>query len=153
MSKSGRVGCQWKLCGEVAFCQRHAVGISTDRCLSSELHRRDSARACYRAIARQLSQKWYLIFYPLTSQHTPKGFYGGDLVELWKITSAVVALVRGAGDQDHGPSVGEAGDGEDDAGAAGEVGGGLLVVEGDEADAEGDGAVGEGGDGDSDHAN
>lgn len=52
-----------------------------------------------------------------------------------------------------------AGDGEEEAGPAGEVtvgGGGvtgrLLVVEGDEADAGGDGAGGDGGDGDSDDA-
>lgn len=52
-----------------------------------------------------------------------------------------------------------AGDCEEEAGAASEVsvgGGGvpgrLLVVEGDEADAECNGAGGEGGDGDADHA-
>lgn len=52
-----------------------------------------------------------------------------------------------------------AGNGEEDAGAAGEVAvgrggvaGGLLVVEGEEADAEGDGAVGEGGDWDANDA-
>ncbi|THG16616.1 hypothetical protein TEA_025968 [Camellia sinensis var. sinensis] len=50
-------------------------------------------------------------------------------------------------------------DGEEDAGTASEeavggggVTGGLLVVEGDESDAESDGAVGEGGDGDADKA-
>jgi hypothetical protein len=95
-----------------------------------------------------------------------------DLIELLEVAAANVVLVAGAGDQDHGPGVdhrvGEARkavdaararDGEQDAGTSREVaegGGGvarsLLVVEGDEADAEGHGAVGEGRDGDAHHA-
>lgn len=101
-----------------------------------------------------------------------EGFHGGDLIELLEIAAAKITLIAGAGDHDHRPAVdggvGEAGeavdaagagDGEEDAGAAGEeavgggsVAGGLLVVEGDESDAESDGAVGEGGDGDADNA-
>lgn len=101
-----------------------------------------------------------------------EGLHGGDLVELLEVSAAGVPLVGGAGDHDGGPGVGGgvgeaceavdaagAGDGEEDAGAAGEVAvggggvpGGLLVVEGDEADSEGDGAVGEGSHRDSHHA-
>jgi len=90
-------------------------------------------------------------------------FGGFDLVEFLKIAAADVVLVAGAGDHDGGPGVdggvGEAGeavdaagagDGEEHAGAAGEVavgGGGvargLLVVKSNESDTERDGAVGQ----------
>lgn len=92
-----------------------------------------------------------------------EGFGGFDLVEFLEVAAADVGLVAGAGDKDSGPGVdgaireaGEAvdaagaGDGEENAGARCEVavgGGGvargLLIVEGDEADPEGDGAVGQ----------
>lgn len=101
-----------------------------------------------------------------------KGLDGGDLIEFLEIAFAEVCLVGGAGDHEGRPGVGGgvgeageavdaagAGDGEEESGAGSEVavgGGGvarrLLVVEGDEADAEGDGAACEGGDGDADDA-
>lgn len=56
----------------------------------------------------------------------------------------------GVGESGEGVDAAGAGDGEEDAGLSGEeavggggVTGGLLVVEGDEADAESDGACGE----------
>jgi len=86
---------------------------------------------------------------------------GFDLVEFLEVAAADVSLVAGTGDQDGGPGVdgaireasetvdaAGAGYGEENAGARGEVavgGGGvarrLLIVEGDESDAEGDSAV------------
>lgn len=92
-----------------------------------------------------------------------EGFGGLDLIEFLEITAARVALVGGARDHDGRPgvdgAVGEAseavdaprpGDCEEHAGPGSEVaiGGGsvtgrLLVVESDETDSEGDGAVGE----------
>lgn len=92
-----------------------------------------------------------------------EGFGSFNLVEFLEVAAADVVLVAGAGDQDGGPGVdggireaGEsvnasgAGDGEENAGARCEVavgGGGvargLLIVEGDEADAKGNGAVGQ----------
>lgn len=101
-----------------------------------------------------------------------EGFDSFDLIELLEVATADVRLVAGARDHDHRPNVGHGigkareavdaawtGYGEKNTGAAGEVAeggsgiaGGLLVVEGDEANAKGNGTVGEGGDGDANHA-
>lgn len=92
-----------------------------------------------------------------------KGLDGGDLIQFLEIALAEVSLVAGSGHHDGRPGVGGgvgeageavdaagAGDGEEEAGAGCEVAvggscvsGGLFVVEGDETDAEGDGAGGE----------
>lgn len=84
------------------------------------------------------------------------------MIEFLEVAAAEIGLIAGAGDHDEWPGVdggvgdpGEAvdasgaGDGEEDAGAAGEeavcgggVTGGLLVVKRDESDALGNGAVG-----------
>lgn len=70
-----------------------------------------------------------------------EGFHGFNLVQFLEVAAAGVVLIAGAGNQDHGPGVGHgvgeageavdtagAGDGEENAGAAGEVavgGGGV----------------------------